>query len=201
MNFDLRKYVLTILLTALIWVMALTPLGYIPLFGVDITLMCIPVILGTCVLGIHHGFFLGLMFAMTSLFMALMGRAGALLEPVSTSSLSMYVTIFVPRLLIPITTWFTLKITAKWNTVLSYCFSVLAGSLTNTVFFLGFVFAFDANLLSGGHNMTVEVLLIELLEIASSNGLLEAAVAVVICVPLSIVFRRILDKHADILEG
>jgi Predicted membrane protein len=197
MNFDLRKYIIAAALTVLIWVMALTPLGYIPFFGVDITLICIPVIIGAIALGLPYGLFLGLMFALTSLFMALMGRAGVLLAPLLDLPLPMYLTIFIPRLLIPIFTWLACKATAKWKPPLSYGVSTLVGALSNTVFFLGFAYFLAGDQISASFQMSNHDLLAALGEILRLNGLLEAAVAVLVCVPVSLVLKRIIDARQD----
>ena len=200
MNFDLRKYVIAALLTALVWLMALTPLGYIPLFGVDVTLLCIPVIVGTCALGVQYGLFLGFMFALTSLFMALMGRAGDLLAPLLDFPLAMYPIIFLPRLLIPIVTWLVYKKTNKLKAPFSYGLSSLAGSLVNTLFFLGLAYILGSKPLMESYNINNSDLLAALGGIVKSNGLLEAAVAVIVCVPILLVLRKIFDKDAGSLE-
>ena len=200
MYFDFRKYVIAALLTALVWIMALTPLGYIPLFGVDVTLMCIPVIVGTCALGLQYGLFLGFMFALTSLFMALMGRAGVLLSPLLNFPLAMYPTIFVPRLLIPIVTWLVYKTTKKLNVLLSYGLSALVGSFVNTLFFLSFAYILGANPLTEIYQISSRELLSSLGAIAKSNGLLEAAVSVIVCVPVLDILKRTFNNHGEALE-
>ena len=193
MNFDLRKYVIAALLSALVWIMALTPFGYISLFDVDVTLICIPVILGTCVLGLQYGLFLGLMFALTSLFMALMGRAGVLLAPILNSPMTMYTMILVPRLLIPVFTTLVLNITKKWKPVISYGLAVIVGSFVNTIFFLGIAYLMGSKLLTEAYHMSNRDLLNSLGGIAKSNGLLEATVAVIVCVPVSIILKKTLN--------
>ena len=200
MNFDFRKYVMAAGLTTLIWIMALTRLGYIPLFGVDITLMCIPIIVGTCALGLQYGLFLGFMFALTSLFMALMGRGGVLLAPLLRVPLAMYPMIFLPRLLIPIVTWLVFKATQKWKAPLSYGLSALAGSFVNTVFFLGMAYVLGRGPLTENYQMSDGDLLKALGEIVVSNGLLEAAVAILVCIPVLIVIRRAFDNRDRPLE-
>lgn len=54
------------LLTALMLVMAFTPLGYIPLPFMNATTMHIPVIIGACLLGPKMGGVLGGLFGITS---------------------------------------------------------------------------------------------------------------------------------------
>ncbi|MBD5444811.1 MAG: ECF transporter S component [Lachnospiraceae bacterium] len=60
------ELVLTALFTAIIIVMAFTPLGYIPLVVINATIIHIPVILGALFLGPKKGAFLGFVFGLTS---------------------------------------------------------------------------------------------------------------------------------------
>ena len=57
---------LTALFTAIIVIMAFTPLGYIPLVVINATIIHIPVILGALFLGPKKGAFLGFVFGLTS---------------------------------------------------------------------------------------------------------------------------------------
>jgi uncharacterized membrane protein len=58
--------VLTALFTAIIVLMAFTPLGYIPLGVINATIIHIPVIIGALYLGPKRGAFLGFVFGLTS---------------------------------------------------------------------------------------------------------------------------------------
>lgn len=58
--------VLTGLFTAIIIIMSVTPLGYIPLGVINATIIHIPVILGALYCGPKRGAFLGFVFGMTS---------------------------------------------------------------------------------------------------------------------------------------
>ena len=60
------ELVLTALFTAIIVIMAFTPLGYIPLVVINATIIHIPVILGALCLGPKKGAFLGFVFGLTS---------------------------------------------------------------------------------------------------------------------------------------
>ncbi|MCH5250220.1 MAG: ECF transporter S component [Lachnospiraceae bacterium] len=60
------ELVLTALFTAIIILMAFTPLGYIPLVVINATIIHIPVILGALFLGPKKGAFLGFVFGLTS---------------------------------------------------------------------------------------------------------------------------------------
>lgn len=65
-NEKIYELVLTALFTAIIVIMAFTPLGYIPLVVINATIIHIPVILGALFLGPKKGAFLGFVFGFTS---------------------------------------------------------------------------------------------------------------------------------------
>ena len=54
-----KNLTLTAILVAVMLLFGFTPIGYIPLGPVQVTLMCLPVIIGTLVLGLRTGFILG----------------------------------------------------------------------------------------------------------------------------------------------
>ena len=47
MNKGTRRFIITSLLVAICLLLGLTPVGYIPIPPIEITLLCIPVIIGT----------------------------------------------------------------------------------------------------------------------------------------------------------
>ena len=65
-QFKTNELVLTGLFTAIIIIMAFTPLGYIPLVVINATIIHIPVILGSLFCGPKKGAFLGFVFGFTS---------------------------------------------------------------------------------------------------------------------------------------
>ena len=68
-----RETALTAVLAAIILLMAFTPLGYLHLGPVSITLLVIPVVIGGMTLGPVRGGFLGAVFGATSLAQCFMG--------------------------------------------------------------------------------------------------------------------------------
>lgn len=133
------KLTLTAMLTALIFVMAFTPLGYLKIGAVSITFITIPVVIGAIVGGPSVGTVLGLMFGATSFIqcfgtdafgMALLGES-----PVYTAIMC-----FVPRILMGFFCGLIYKAFSKKNylkagtAVTSFC-----GGFINTVLFVGFL--------------------------------------------------------------
>lgn len=63
------------LLTGILLLMSVTPLGYFRTFGLDISLMMIPVGIGAMLLGPKAGAWLGFIFGATSFYQAMMGSS------------------------------------------------------------------------------------------------------------------------------
>ena len=68
----LRNLVLLALFIALIFLLGQTPLGLIPLGWCNVTLLVIPVAVGTLYMGLKNGLILGLAFGATSFLSALL---------------------------------------------------------------------------------------------------------------------------------
>ena len=62
------RFTLTALFAALVFLLGLTPLGLIPLGFIYVTILAMPVIIGTLVLGLRTGLLLGLAFGGVSTF-------------------------------------------------------------------------------------------------------------------------------------
>ena len=93
------KLVLLGLLTAILFVMSYTPLGYLKIFGVEITFNVIPVAIAAIALGTSGGAAVGAVFGLTSFLQCVQGTSpfGATLlgiNPVFTA-----IVCFVPRIL------------------------------------------------------------------------------------------------------
>ncbi len=200
-----RKLAITALLVVLTFVLGLTPVGYIPnpvLPVLSLTLMCLPVIIGTITEGLKTGLILGFVFGITSFLKAL----GVTLAPdalgtliLSISVVKTMVVIFIPRLIIPVMTWLIYKAIAresKRSQRVAAGVAAFAGSVTNTVLFLGALYLLFlpqmgeiAGFLSGmsavvGFDITGNTLFGLYAFLAGVNGLPEAVVAVLLSVPV-----------------
>lgn len=137
------ELVLTALFTAIIIIMAFTPLGYIPLVVINATIIHIPVILGALFLGPKKGAFLGFTFGFTSFinntFKAVTPSA-FVFSPVLAANVvgvsgifkSLYIC-FIPRILVGVIPYFVYILVRKllkdgqkvWGTVINLAASVL----------------------------------------------------------------------------
>ena len=132
------KMVQLALFTAILLLLAFTPLGFIKLpTGLSITIIGIPVIIGAITIGPLGGAILGAVFGMTSFAQAFGADLfGAIL--LGINPLGLFITCMVPRVLMG---WLTglifqgLKRIDKTKLV-SYVITSLAGSLLNTIFFM-----------------------------------------------------------------
>lgn len=194
-----KNLVLTAVLAALMVLFGLTPVFYIPMpWGVQVTLMCVPIIIGTLVLGLRTGFFLGLLFGMTS-FAQLFINPSPILAPLFFSPENwvepvLYLLIvFLPRMAIGPVTWLVAKAFGARSGKLSIAVSSAAGSLTNTVGFLGLLYLFFGERISGliaSLGMPYNSGGAFVLFLGVANGLPEAAVAVAVCLPIVAALRK-----------
>ena len=82
---------------AIIILMSFTPLGYLKIFAVDITLIVIPVAVGAIVLGPTAGAILGFVFGMTSFVLSFSSALGAMMLDINP--IFRVITCIVPRVM------------------------------------------------------------------------------------------------------
>lgn len=132
-TFNVKKLVTVSMMIALTVVLMTTPLGTIKTPVVSLTIAHIPSIITAIVLGLGEGLTVSFSLGLVSLIMAVVSPANVL-DPFFMNPL---ISIF-PRMLIPLTTYFSYKLLSKLfgrlkkGTYLSTCISVIIGNLTNT---------------------------------------------------------------------
>lgn len=129
---------ITALLTAIIAVMAFTPIGFLRIGPLELTLIMVPVIIGAVTQGMAVGAFLGAVFGIVSFIQCFTGSAlGAIL--VSESIFKTFIVCFVPRVLAGFFCGLIYSVCAKRDKKQSWSLLVagISGSLLNTVLFLG----------------------------------------------------------------
>ena len=152
-HMDTRKLVLYALFAALIFILGLTPLGFIYLPIAAITTVHIPVIVGSYVHGPKGGALLGGIFGLTSLIRCFSTPDATAAIVLGTGTgfgpynlVLVLAIIFLPRVLTGLFSGLIYKGMAKTGKeLLAMGTAAVAGSLTNTVFFLGglYVLAFE----------------------------------------------------------
>lgn len=154
------ELVLTALFTAIIVIMAFTPLGYIPLVVINATVIHIPVILGALFLGPKKGAFLGFVFGLTSFinntFKAVTASA-FVFSPVLAANVvgmsgvfkSIYIC-FVPRILVGIIPYFVYILIRNLLKSEQKVWRVVINAVVSFVLFIS-IRAFVSNLIEKGN--------------------------------------------------
>ena len=203
-----RQMVQMALLGAIILVMAFTPfLGCIPLGFTRATIIHIPVILGSLLLGPKKGAILGALFGVTSLINNTMNPT--VTSFVFTPFYSIgethgnfwsLVICFVPRILVGIVPYYVYRLVQKWlknrkkGQVLSLSLAGLIGSLTNTLLVMNFIYLFFNQSYAQANGVSVNTLYGFILTVIGINGVPEAIVAALLTVGLGKVLLTLQQK-------
>lgn len=187
------------LFTAIIIILAATPLGYIPLGAVNATTIHIPVIIAGVVLGWKKGGIMGFIFGLTSFVNA------SFIKPNITSFLftPLYpggnafslVICFIPRILIGISAFLVFKGVMKLihNETVSLAFAGVIDSMVNTVLVMGGAYLFFGAQYAKVLEVPVSGVLAAVLSIVVVNGIPEAVCAGVLTVGIGkalLVYKR-----------
>ena len=172
-------FVLLALFVALIFLLGLTPLGLIPLGFCNVTLLCIPVAVGTIYMGWKRGLLLGLAFGATSFVSALIKPSALVATLMGASPFYTAVMTFLPRLCVPLVIWGVYKLVQKRLPHGATAVAAAMGSLTNTVLYLGLMLLFYV--LCGIDSAQV---LTTIGIVAGGAGPAEAIAAALICPPI-----------------
>lgn len=190
------------LFTAIIFILAFTPLGYIPLGFMNATTIHIPVIIAGIVLGWKKGAFCGFVFGLTSLLNATFRSASVLsflFTPFKPFGNGWSVVIaFVPRILIGVTAFLVFKslFNVTKNKAVSMFFAGFLGSMTNTVLVMGMAYIFFAQPYSQATSIPVEGVLKAVGGVMVVNGIPEALVAGIIASAVcSALMRAFRDRY------
>ncbi len=180
------RLVLDAMLVAILLVLQLTPLGYIPIPGFNPTTMHIPVIVGAILLGPADGAFLGLVFGITSIIQATIQvpLTGFLFSPfVPFGSWKSAVIAIVPRVLLGLVAAWAYRALSRVDKsgVAATAVAAAAGSLTNTVLVLGGVFVLMRGAYIHQLKVPADAVAKVLGGVVLTSGLAEAAIAAIIC--------------------
>ena len=183
-------------------ILAVTPIGFIPLGFTKATTVHIPVIIGAIFLGPVGGFILGSAFGILSIIMNTVSPAltSFVFSPFITvggtsGNLWSIVVALVPRMMIGITAYYSYKWVKKWNDkgIIAYAISGIVGSLTNTILVMGGIYLFFGQQYAAAKEVAFEALFGVIIGIIGMNGIPEAIVAAIIvatlCKVLKSVFR------------
>lgn len=140
---DTKQLVRLAVLTAVILVMAFTPLGYFKTGGLSVTLLQIPVVIGSILLGPASGAVLGAVFGLTSVLQCFG------LEPFGTTLMGInpigtLLVCLVPRVLMGLLAGLLFRGLNRGAAkgLFPYAATCLAGAVLNTLLFMGLLIAF-----------------------------------------------------------
>ena len=186
---NIRSLTIAALLTALIWLLTFTPLGFtIPFFGISMTFVHIPMIVGILAEGLGVGTLLGGMFGLASL-------TKNLLQPTSIYSpmLQNPLVSVLPRLLIAPISYCILLMLRKLfpgKRKLQYTITAICAALTNTILTLS-AFSLSYALNSGVINEKISIASIWAL---AANCPIEAFSAAVVGVAVMTALDKVYKK-------
>ena len=191
------------LLSGLIVVLSMTPLGYIPLGVINATTIHIPVILGSILLGWKSGAALGFIFGLTSFIKSTVSPAltAFVFTPFYSvgeihGSIWSLVVCFVPRILTGIVPYFVYKGIKKMvsSDTVSLAAAGIAGSMTNTILVMHFIYFFFGNSWGQVSGISEDMIYKTILAVIAANGVPEAIVAAIITAAIGKVMLKILKK-------
>ena len=186
----IREFVTASIFTAVIFLLAFTPFGLINLPVIKGTVIHVPVIVGSLILGPYWGAFLGAMFGVTSLIInstapSLLSFAFSPLIPLpgtSHGSLWALVVCFVPRILVGVVPWYVDRLLRRFplapkNRLLSLFTSGIAGSATNTFLVMHIIYFFFRDSYAAVRKVASDTVYNLVLGVIITNGIPEAILA------------------------
>lgn len=207
-NAEIYHLVLLSLFTAIIILMACTPIGLIDLPFIKATILHIPVIIGAILLGPKQGAFLGGVFGLTSIIKNTMvpGVLSFTFSPLvpvpgtDHGSLWAIVISLLPRILIGPVAWAVYRgivklfHKVKGGQVAGMVAAGIVGAFVNTALVMSMIFFLFKDAYATANNLAIDAVLAAILGVVATNGIPEMIAAAVlvpaITLPLSIALKR-----------
>ena len=203
-NEKVKKLAILSMFIAIIGLFAFTPIGFIRLPLINATLLHIPVIIGSILLGAKYGAILGFLFGLTSMINNTMTPNPIIsfvfspFVPVyGTESGSIFALIvcFVPRILVGVTPYYVYtglsKIFKEKAKIASLSIAGVVGSMTNTLLVMHLIFFLFRDSYAEARNLAMDAVYGVVLGIIATNGIPEAIAAAIvtaaICIPVGFV--------------
>lgn len=200
---QIRDLTILALFTAIIFLLNLTPLGMIQLPIINATILHVPVIIGSILLGPRKGAFLGGMFGLASMIKNTMtpGLSSFVFSPLipvpglDRGSAWALLICFVPRILVGVTPWLVYALFRRLPgrrgagvQAGTMALAGVVGAFTNTALVMGSICVLFTEAYAAAQGIPAEAVTGFAMGIVAANGIPEAAVAAVVtpavCVPL-----------------
>lgn len=203
--------VMTALFIAIIAVMTFIPnVGYINLIVIKATLLHVPVIVGSIVLGPKNGAVLGATFGITSLIKntlepSLLSFAFSpfySVGDVGGNGWSVVIAL-IPRILVGVIPYFVYKGIEKLlkdfkkRRLIAIPIAAAAGALTNTLLVMNLIFFCFREEFAAAKNIALEAVYDVILGIIAANGIPETIVAVVLGTAVSMALLKIMPQSRE----
>lgn len=203
--------VMTALFIAIIAVMTFIPnVGYINLIVIKATLLHVPVIIGSIVLGPKNGAVLGAAFGITSLIKntlepSLLSFAFSpfySVGDVGGNGWSVVIAL-VPRILVGVVPYFVYKGIEKLlkdfkkRRLVAIPIAAAIGAFTNTLLVMNLIYFCFREEFAAAKNIAVEAVYDVILGIIAANGIPETIVAVVLGTAVSMALLRVMPKTQE----
>lgn len=204
-----RDFVLLALFAAIIFILAFTPVGFINLVLIKATIIHVPVIIGSILLGPKKGAVLGFCFGLASLLSnALMP---SLLSFAFTPSVNVPGTesgsawslliCFVPRILVGIVPYYLYILFQKIfredkkGEFVSLGIAALGGAMTNTILVMNLIYFLFKDAYATVKGVAPDVVYGAVLAVIGTNGVPEAIFAIVLTIAIGKVLLRFKRKQ------
>ena len=187
LKFSVRQITMIGMLSSISIFLGITGLGFIPIPPVKATIMHIPVIIGAIIEGPLVGAIVGLVFGLFSIYQeitTMLPTAFMFLNPIIA---------IVPRILIGIAAYYIYTfIKNKFKKPgVSIGIASLCATLVNTIGVLGLTYIIYAERFANLAGISTSAAGITLATVGVTNGIPEAIVSAVICIPVILTIKKI----------
>lgn len=199
-----KNFTLTAMFLAIMILLAVTPLGFIPIGPINATTMHIPVIVASIILGPRLGAFLGGTFGLISII-----RSTFIPTPLSfvfspfipvigtdQGSWKALIVALIPRILIGVVPYFVYKgiqrLTKNKVSPLSLFLAGIAGSLTNTILVMNLIYFLFQQDYAQVLGTNINAVYSAVLAVIFTSGVPEAIVAGLVTAAVSTVLLRMI---------
>ena len=183
---EVRKMAIIGVLSAISIMLSMTPLGFIPIGPLNLTIMHIPVIIGAVLEGPLVGIIVGLIFGFTSLLRAIT------MPTITNFALINPLVSILPRVLIGIVAYYVYKLTIKLtkNALVSGWITGVMGSLVNTVGVLGMTYILYGARYAEALGKSASAAKTLILTLVATNGVPEAILGGFVVSAICVVFNK-----------
>ena len=183
---EVRKMAIIGVLSAISIMLSMTPLGFIPIGPLNLTIMHIPVIIGAVLEGPLVGIIVGLIFGFTSLLRAIT------MPTITNFALINPLVSILPRVLIGIVAYYVYKLTIKLtkNALVSGWITGVIGSLVNTVGVLGMTYILYGARYAEALGKSASAAKTLILTLVATNGVPEAILGGFVVSAICVVFNK-----------